>query len=53
MTEDYLKSNGWYQWYHKDYWCHRRMVSKGYDETKSGMSFIEACKKQKEWEQKK
>ena len=52
MTEEYLKEEGWFQWYHKDYWCNENMVRGGGDATKCGLSFKDACEMQNLWEER-
>jgi hypothetical protein len=51
-NEEYLKSKGWFQWYHKDAWCHHKTTGLGQDCTKSSMSLSEALLQQMKWETK-
>lgn len=39
---EFLESNGWYQWYNPNYWCHEQFASKGVDPTTRGLSTEEA-----------
>lgn len=48
--ETFLKSNGWYQWYHTDYWCHEKLAPNEHDETYYGVSLKEALSLQRKWD---
>lgn len=52
MTDEYLKSQGWYQWYNPNHWCHKKLAPEGYDETYWGVNKTEAIIWQKKWEKK-
>lgn len=38
--QDFLRSKGWYTWYHPNYWVHSKLITnpKAQDETNYGMT---------------